>query len=158
MSDASALRLQRLGEPTPDALALLEEYYNAMQVTLRDGPEALQVMLRDPRSGLWVAYMDDSPAGCVLLRAGVPQADAGECKRLFVRPAWRGRGIADSLMQTLEQAAAAAGLGWVSLDTTEQFRASVALYHRRGYQPCERYNQNPQATLFFRKRLCVGES
>ena len=42
---------------------------------------------------------------------------------------------------------------WVYLDTNDAFAASVALYRARGYEPCARYNDNPQATLFFRKRL-----
>jgi hypothetical protein len=27
------------------------------------------------------------------------------------------------------------------------------LYQRRGYEQCSRYNDNPQATVFMRKRL-----
>jgi GNAT superfamily N-acetyltransferase len=92
-------------------------------------------------------------AGCVVLRGEVPDQDAGECKRLYVRPAFRRLGIAEALMTALEDFARRAGVQWVYLDTHDTFAASIRLYQARGYERCERYNDNPQATLFFRKRL-----
>jgi hypothetical protein len=44
-------------------------------------------------------------------------------------------------------------LDWIYLDTGADFAAAQSLYQARGYEPCERYNDNPQATCFFRKRL-----
>jgi hypothetical protein len=32
-------------------------------------------------------------------------------------------------------------------------KIAVALYKKRGYVPCDRYNDNPQATLFLRKKV-----
>ncbi len=135
---------------------LLEEYYDAAEVVVRDGPEAMEALLTDPRSGMWVAWQDGAPAGCVVLRAGVPVADAAECKRLYVRPAFRGKGVAAALMQALESFAAETGFTWIYLDTRPNFAASVGLYRSRGYEECARYNQNPQAMMFFRKRLGHG--
>ncbi len=153
MSAGASVRVERVRWLAADARVLLEEYYEAVHVVLRDGPEAMRSLLEDPRSGMWVAHKDGVAAGCVVLKAGTPTPDAGECKRLFVRPAARRSGIAESLMDACESAARDAGLTWVYLDTNEAFYASVKLYRGRGYQSCEGYNANPQTTLFFRKRV-----
>jgi len=78
---------------------------------------------------------------------------AGECKRLYVRPKARGRRIADKLLDALEDFARSNGLRWIYLDTYDDLKAAIALYRKRGYVPCERYNDNPQATVFLRKSL-----
>ena len=50
-----------------------------------------------PDGRLYVAWCDGQPAGCIALRrlAGT----TCELKRLYVRPAFRGRGIAGAMMQ-----------------------------------------------------------
>lgn len=146
-------RIERVRSPTADSLSLLSEYYEAMAVVVRDSPEAMQVLLADPRSAMFIAFVQDVVAGCVILKADTPFQGAGECKRLYVRPAFRRAGLAKALMEALEAFARSASLDSLYLDTNEEFRASVALYRELGYKPCERYNDNPQATLFFRKRL-----
>ena len=150
---ASEVRLERVGSLTAEAEAVLAEYYDAVGVVQRDDAEAMWRLLADPRSAMWLARCGNDVAGCVVMRAGVPEPAAGECKRLYVRPEHRRGGVAAALMDVLEDFARQAGMRWVYLDTNEAFAASVALYRRRGYEACARYNDNPQATMFFRKRL-----
>ncbi|SEF46015.1 hypothetical protein SAMN05421819_0087 [Bryocella elongata] len=38
-------------------------------------------------------------------------------------------------------------------DTNETFAAALAMYRRRGYKEIPRFNDNPQATIFMRKRI-----
>jgi DNA-binding MarR family transcriptional regulator/ribosomal protein S18 acetylase RimI-like enzyme len=140
-------------EPLQEALQLLEEYYEAVQVVLRDTPQAISTILNGRSSGLWVAYLEGKAVGCVLLRELASIPHAVECKRLYVRPAARGRGIADKLMQALEAFAQAHGAEFVYLDSHSGLRSAIALYRNRGYIDCERYNENPQATVFLRKRI-----
>jgi GNAT superfamily N-acetyltransferase len=78
---------------------------------------------------------------------------ASECKRLYVKPAVRGNHIADRLLDAQEEFARTNGVEWIYLDSYDDLKAAVALYERRGYERCERYNDNPQATVFMRKRL-----
>jgi len=52
-----------------------------------------------------------------------------------------------------EEFARKAGLEWIYLDTYDDLKPAIAIYERRGYQRCERYNDNPQATLFMRKNI-----
>ncbi len=152
-ADAAPVRVERLTAFTGEARRVLAVYYDALGVVRRDDDPAMNTLLQDARSAMWLAYCGEEPAGCVVLRSGVPGPDAGECKRLYVRPAYRGAVVAVALMDALETFALAESLHWVYLDTNEAFAASVALYGRRGYQACARYNDNPQATLFFRKQL-----
>ena len=153
MSEAGEIQIERVRSFASEHMRLLEQYYEALGVVLRDGPEGMHNVIDDPRSGMWVARQGSALAGCVVLKAGVPERDTGECKRLYVRDAYRRRGLADALMEAAEEFARTEGLRWVYLDTHESFAASVALYRRRGYEACARYNLNPQATMFFRKRL-----
>ena len=78
-----------------NAIALIEEYYEAVQVVARDSREAMLQYLSDPQSAVWVAYRDSIPAGCILYRPLPQIASAGEVKRLYVRPEFRGHGLND---------------------------------------------------------------
>ena len=152
-NNPSAVRIERLTDAHPDALAMLEEYYEAVQVVHRDKPEAIQTIVNEPASGLWLASLKDEVVGCVVLRRLASISLASECKRLYVKPAARGNSVGDKLLDAQEEYARSCGLEWIYLDTHDGLKVAIALYERRGYQRCERYNDNPQATLFMRKRL-----
>lgn len=137
----------------PEAQQLLSEYYEAIGVVKRDSPEEILAYLNETGSGLWIAHVDGAPAGCVVLRPLPSVAAAGECKRLYVRPQFRGRRLAELLLGAMEDYAAASGYAWVYLDSKDDLKEALGVYTRRGYQPCERYNDNPQATIFMRKAL-----
>jgi DNA-binding MarR family transcriptional regulator/GNAT superfamily N-acetyltransferase len=148
-----AVRIVRLSEADDDASRLLEEYYEAVSVVQRDTPEAIQQIISDASSGMWVAYLREKAVGCVVLRRLSSIPSAGECKRLYVRPEARGNGLADALLDAQEAFARSKGLQWVYLDSYDDLKAAIALYKKRGYLPCERYNDNPQATVFLRKNI-----
>jgi GNAT superfamily N-acetyltransferase len=135
------------------AFALIEEYYEAVGVMVRDDRSVLEHYLSSPESPIWVAFMNEAAAGCVMLRPLPQVADAAEVKRLYVRPTFRGQRIAHVLMQSVEQHARAEGLHWLYLDTKDDLHTAIHFYESTGYQRCPRYNDNPQATLFLRKQL-----
>ncbi len=138
-----------------DAQLLLHEYYEAIKVQKRDAPEDIESYLSDAASGFWIAYVEGKAAGCVALRPLGATEQAYECKRLYVRPEFRGRGIAERLLAAMEEYASLIGAQWIYLDSKDDLRDALRLYRRRGYQECARYNDNPQATVFLRKRLAV---
>jgi GNAT superfamily N-acetyltransferase len=148
-----AVRIVRLSEANDDASRLLEEYYEAVSVVQRDTPEAIQQIITDASSGMWVAYLREKAVGCVLLRRLFSIPFAGECKRLYVRPEARGNGLAGALLDAQEAFARSKGLQWIYLDSYDDLKAAIGLYKERGYLPCERYNDNPQATVFLRKNI-----
>jgi len=136
-----------------DACSLIEEYYEAVQVVARDDRAKILHYLSDPESGIFLAYVGATPAGCILYRPLPHIGPAGEVKRLYVRPAFRKRGIAEALLEALERFASSRGAEWLYLDTHDGLQAAIAFYERNGYLRCDRYNDNPQATIFMRKRI-----
>jgi GNAT superfamily N-acetyltransferase len=148
-----AVRIVRLTEVTEEALQIIHEYYEAVHVVKRDKPEEIQQIIDEAASSIWLAYFEDEVAGCVVLRRLETIAHASECKRLYVKPTARGHHIADQLLDAQEEYARTQGLDWIYLDSYDDLKTAIALYEKRGYERCERYNDNPQATLFMRKRL-----
>lgn len=136
-----------------DARHLLHEYFDVINVVLRDDDDAIRAFLNDASSAMWIAYVDGEAAACVAMRPLQEVAGATECKRLYVADRFRRRGLAEALMQALESHAAQAGYNAVYLDTKDDLHAAIRLYQQLGYERCERYNDNPQATIFMRKRL-----
>jgi GNAT superfamily N-acetyltransferase len=152
------------------AFSLIEEYYDAIGVVVRDDRSTLEHYLTSPDSSIWVAWasatggpsvgpypspshLTDHLAGCVMLRP-LPQIPlASEVKRLYVRPAHRGLGLAHALMLAAEDHARREGLQWLYLDTKDDLHAAIHFYLSTGYTHCPRYNDNPQATIFLRKNL-----
>jgi ribosomal protein S18 acetylase RimI-like enzyme len=120
---------------------------------VRDNRSALLAYLSDESSGVWVAYVGGEPAGCILLRPLPNLPESSEIKRLYVRPAYRGYGIASSLVTEIEGFAARRGISTLYLDTKDDLVEAIAFYRKHGYQPCARYNDNPQATIFMRKSI-----
>jgi GNAT superfamily N-acetyltransferase len=135
------------------AFALIEEYYEAVDVVVRDDRAALEHYLASPDSPIWIAFVDDAPAGCVMLRPLPEIPYSAEVKRLYVRPALRGLHLAHALMQAAEEHALRDGIRWLYLDTKDDLHAAIHFYLSTGYQSCPRYNDNPQATMFLRKQL-----
>lgn len=148
-----SVQIVRLSKSNDEAIRLLQEYYEAVSVVQRDTPEAIQKIIDDPGSGVWLAYLNEKAVGCVVLRKLNAVPFAGECKRLYVQPIARGHRIADKLLDAQEDFALSKGLRWIYLDSYDDLKVAIALYRRRGYVSCERYNTNPQATVFLRKNI-----
>ena len=82
----------------------------------------------------------------------------GELKRMYVRPACRGRGIARQLLAALEELAFRQGHSVVCLETGSYLPAAIGLYTSCGYEPIPVYGEyvdNPYS-LCFAKRLPVA--
>jgi DNA-binding MarR family transcriptional regulator/GNAT superfamily N-acetyltransferase len=149
----SPVRIVRLSKTDDDVLRLINEYYEAVKVTQRDTPATIEKIIQDRRSGVWLAYLDNQAVGCVVLKALPSMNSAAECKRLYVQPRARGHGLANSMLDLLETFARDNGLTWIYLDSFDALKAAVTLYKKRGYVRCDRYNDNPQATIFLRKKI-----
>jgi ribosomal protein S18 acetylase RimI-like enzyme len=64
-------------------------------------------------------------------------------KRLYVRPAFRGSGIARDLATSVIADARQAGISRVVLDTLGSMHAARALYTGLGFRPIPPYYENP---------------
>jgi GNAT superfamily N-acetyltransferase len=95
-----------------------------------------------PDGVLLLARCADHAAGCIALRK--LQAGICEMKRLYVRPADRGRGLGRMLVERLIAEARALGYERMRLDTIESaMRDAVALYRRMGFQEIAPYSTVP---------------
>jgi GNAT superfamily N-acetyltransferase len=152
-----SLHIQRLDpHQAQAAYDFVGEYYRAMNVIARDDSAAFSREYFAPRAGFWLATLDGATAGCIALRVlALPDSTEldAEIKRMYVRPEFRGQGIAQQLLLHAERFAADVGYRSIYLDTALDMLAAARLYRASGYQPCSRYNDNPQAALFFRKEL-----
>jgi GNAT superfamily N-acetyltransferase len=147
------VRIVRAGESRrSEAQAVVEEYCDAIGVAIRDEPEDFAQYFR-PGGGIWLASESGSVVGCIALRPLAGHLNGAEIKRLYVREGHRGRGLAAALLAALHAGAKAYGYREIYLDTKDDLTAATRFYERNGYERCERYNENPQATIFMRRRL-----
>ena len=113
----------------------------------------------DPPTGAFVvAYLevdggDELPVGCGGIRR-VDGADATcELKRMYVAPEARGRGLARSLLERLEDEAVGLGYTTLWLETGTEQPEAIALYESHGYEPIAgfgRYKDEPKSRSFGR--------
>ena len=99
------------------------------------------------RGALIVATLHGEVCGTVALRQ-LSVTDA-EMKRLYVRPSFRRAGVATLLEAAVATAAAALGYTRLKLDSLIRLSSALRFYEARGYQVCERYNDNPMDDVVF---------
>jgi GNAT superfamily N-acetyltransferase len=139
-----------------EAYAIVREYYEAVGVVVREDAAEFAHDYFGEGAGIWLASEGEKTLGCIALRP-LPQIDsAGEVKRLYVKPEARGRGVAELLLKALEEYACGFGYRWLYLDSKDDLVDAIRFYQKHGYEVCERYNENPQATIFMKKELGTG--
>ena len=135
----------------PDELrtvrALLREYESELGIDLgfQDFERELESLPGDyappPRGALLLAEVEGAVAGCVALR---PQdGDACEMKRLYARPAFRGRGVGRALTAAIVAEARRIGYARIRLDTLPVMTEAQALYQRLGFTEIPPLREHP---------------
>ena len=100
-----------------------------------------------PEGRLFLAMENHHPAGCVAVRK--IDEDACEMKRLYVRPAFRGRGLGRQLSAQTISAAREIGYARMRLDTLSSMTPAIALYESLGFQGIPAYYDNPSGCAVF---------
>jgi GNAT superfamily N-acetyltransferase len=85
-----------------------------------------------PHGAIVLAHIDGIPAGCVMMR-GIGE-DVCEMKRLFVRPAFQGIGLARAMVGKLACRAAAGGYVKMRLETGALQTEALTLYRSLGFK------------------------
>jgi GNAT superfamily N-acetyltransferase len=95
----------------------------------------LHSLVSDPPSYLagWVAYVDEVPAGTVLVVPG-PSTDLVEMSRLFVLPEYRRLGVATALLDELHAWATTTNAPAIYLFVQTKRTAARQLYASLGYE------------------------
>lgn len=135
------------------AYRIVQEYYEAAAVVAREDFQGFVKDYFGDGAGVWLAEEDGCAVGCIALRRLVGKERCGEIKRLYVRPEFRGMGLAERLLEALEEYARNCGYQRLYLDTAADMKAAARFYEKKGFELCERYNENPQAAIFMRKAI-----
>ncbi len=86
-----------------------------------------------------IAYDNGTPIGCGAIKKYVH--NTMEIKRMYILPAFRGQGIASSILRNLERWATQLGYSETILETLKSGDNVVALYVKNGYQIIPNYGQ-----------------
>jgi len=118
-----------------------------------------------PAGDFFVAYVNGRPAGCggwrtlapaaALTAVGERDEPTAEVKRMFVAPAYRGRGIAVTILRTIEYSAQVAGKRHLVLETGDRQPEAIALYQKAGYTrvPDFGHYRNEPGVVSFGRRI-----
>jgi len=77
----------------------------------------------------------------------------GELKRMWLRPAWQGRGLGRRLMDACLDEARRLGCRALRLDTQAKMEAAVHLYRAYDFSEIPRYNDNRRADIWMERAL-----
>jgi putative acetyltransferase len=150
----SAVVLERVGLPSPDAETLIREL-NA-ELTARYPEDGACHFRLDPeevgpgRGAFLVGSVDGAPVACGAVRL----IDAATCevKRMYTRPALRGQGVAGALLAGLIDAARDLGATRLVLETGVRQPEAIALYERAGFARIEAFGEYVGSPL----SVCMG--
>lgn len=132
--------------PTLDEMtALLREYADSLPFDVPDYAEWIAELPGEYT--LLVARIDGATAGCVCFRE--LDAKTGEFKRMFVRDAFRGRGIARALVEECIALSHGAGYTRLLLDTHSSLTPARTLYESFGFREIPPYWDNPIGGVVF---------
>ena len=130
------------GRPVPSGIAELP-------AVLRRECSSLQDVYRPPGVFL-IADLVGQPAGCAGLSA-LPGGRTAEVRRLYVRPAHRGNGIARTLMSHAHDHAARHGMTRLILDVLPA-RTAVISFYRLGYTETGPFETESPVPMIYMER------
>lgn len=153
------LAIELVGEETAE----LRELIGELDAVLGGNYEPHQrhglslAQLFEPHVRFFIVTLDGAAVGC----GGVALFDDyAEVKRMYTRPAARGRGLAKALLQRIEDEARAGGKPVLRLETGPYQHEAIGLYQRMGFSPCGAFGAYAtmaprviEMSIFFEKTL-----
>lgn len=142
------MRIRKAESPTDIAIvqSLWAEYWDSMGLSaeFQGFAEELATLpgrYSAPGGLILLAFADDRAAGTAALRA--LDRESCEAKRLYVRPAFRGKGLGGKLLEALLENAVGLGYRVIFADTLPSMGEAIRLYERFGFERVEPYSSSP---------------
>lgn len=136
-----SITIERAVEALPEVYDLIGELNGVLGAAYeshqRHGLSIVQLF--EPHVRFFLARLDGFAVGC----GGVE--DYAEVKRMYTRPAARGRGVAKALLYRIEDEARRANKSVLRLETGILQREAIGLYETMGFRPCGPFG--PYATM-----------
>jgi ribosomal protein S18 acetylase RimI-like enzyme len=136
---------------------VMTQYFHELDARFPDGFDSGtafdQAAARlNPPNGMFVVVTHaDELVGCGAIQ--FLDSASAEIKRMWVDSQRRGLGLGKRLLGYLEHEIQESGRSNVVLDTNQSLTEAIGMYRSCGYEPIDRYNDNPYAQLWFGKRL-----
>ena len=152
-----SITIERAVEASPEVYDLIGELNDVLGAAYeshqRHGLSIVQLF--EPNVRFFLARLDGLAVGC----GGVAVFDDyAEVKRMYTRPAARGRGAAKALLYRIEDEARRANKSVLRLETGILQQEAIGLYERRGFRPRSPFGPyaampacNIETSLFFEK-------
>ncbi|MCC8906818.1 GNAT family N-acetyltransferase [Curtobacterium sp. GD1] len=153
------LEVRTVPADIPEVDALLDAYLDEREATFPSAQGSYSrkrtpaAEFTPPVGTFVVAYDAGRAVGCGGLRRIPDDGDdvRFEVKHVFVTPEGRGRGVATAVMDALEARGVELGATAIVLDTNDSLVAAGAMYRGREYERVPAFNDNPNATAWYRK-------
>jgi putative acetyltransferase len=132
MKQPMDITIEQAKAATPEIVALLDALNTDLAGHSNEQRHALSVdQLFQPNIRFFVVRMGDEAIAC----GGVGFYDGyAELKRMYSKPAVRGRGVAKALLARLEAEARETGAGLVRVETGIHQREALRFYEAAGYR------------------------
>lgn len=140
-----------------DAVALFQEYANSLHISLafqnfQEELHSINSMYGSPTGCLFLVYEKELPIACAAYRK--IEEDICELKRMYIKPAFRRKKIAQSLLDLLINKASMNGYHLMRLDTLDTMLPALGLYRKNGFYEIEAYCHNPnEGVVYMEKKL-----
>jgi putative acetyltransferase len=134
------MKLIRTNSDNPDFQSLV--VFLDRDLKIRDGDEHefyAQFNKTDSIKNVVVAYFEDEAVGCGAFKSY--SENTAEIKRMYVKPEFRGRRIAQQILTELEEWASESGFVTCVLETGFNQPEAIQLYQRCGYEKIANYGQ-----------------
>jgi len=139
---------------TDDAVTLINELEHILAQNYpaesRHG-FSVDKMIRE-KVAFFVIRYDGVPAGCGGMK--IFGQEYGEVKRMYIRPQFRGLGLAKRILEYLTDYTISQGVGLMRLETGIHQIEAMALYEKMGFQsigPFGEYKEDPLSRFYEKK-------
>ena len=137
------------------AAALFKEYAVWLGIDLKfqnfDAELAdLPTVYGPPGGAIILGMVDGNCIACVAVRK--LSADVAELKRMYVKPAWQGKGVGTNLLKAALEMAKNLGYATIKLDTLNHMHSAIQLYEKHGFERTNAYYHNPNETAVYMQK------